>query len=211
MTFDEAFERLIGHEGGYVNHPAGWLEYVNESTHESRSRIRVGDAEGASGCAAKPYARSGIDIRSAEELASVRLYRPGLCSPGLCQEPLQRALHTRSGRIASFCSCSSEEARRCLCGVRRADFRQRRLGLVPKALQAGSLRNAQGRSRRGVWFKVRSLRWEVPSRNLRFSSSWRQERISERNALKQVLERACQGIGQVHSSVRQLPQAGASR
>lgn len=22
MTFDEAFERLIGHEGGYVNHPA---------------------------------------------------------------------------------------------------------------------------------------------------------------------------------------------
>lgn len=69
MTFDEAFERLIGHEGGYVNHPAdpggetnfgiSARSYPGEDirgmTLERAKFLYRRDFWGPSGCDAMPY------------------------------------------------------------------------------------------------------------------------------------------------------------
>lgn len=70
MTFDEAFERLIGHEGGYVNHPAdpgGETKYgitrrsypgedIAGMTLERAKEIYRRDFWGPAGCDALPEA-----------------------------------------------------------------------------------------------------------------------------------------------------------
>lgn len=70
MTFDEAFERLIGHEGGYVNHPAdpgGETKFgisrrsypgedIKGMTLERAKTIYARDFWGPSGCDAVPDA-----------------------------------------------------------------------------------------------------------------------------------------------------------
>lgn len=68
MTFDEAFERLIGHEGGYVNHPSdpgGETKYgiskrsypgedIKGMTLERAKEIYRRDYWGPAGCDAVP-------------------------------------------------------------------------------------------------------------------------------------------------------------
>jgi lysozyme family protein len=68
MTFDEAFERLIGHEGGYVNHPSdpgGETKYgiskrsypgedIRGMTLERAKVIYLRDYWGPAGCDAVP-------------------------------------------------------------------------------------------------------------------------------------------------------------
>ncbi len=68
MTFDEAFQRLIGHEGGYVNHPAdagGETKYgisrrsypgedIKNMTLARAKQIYLRDFWGPAGCDAVP-------------------------------------------------------------------------------------------------------------------------------------------------------------
>jgi len=70
MNFDEAFERLIGHEGGYVNHPddpggetkfgvsrrAYPLENIKGMTLERAKVLYLRDYWGPAGCDAVPDA-----------------------------------------------------------------------------------------------------------------------------------------------------------
>ena len=68
MTFDEAFTRLLGHEGGYVNHPSdpggetNWgvskrsypMVNIKELTRDHARMIYLTDYWGPAGCDAVP-------------------------------------------------------------------------------------------------------------------------------------------------------------
>lgn len=70
MTFDEAFTRLLGHEGGYVNHPTdpggetNWgvskrsypMVNIRELTRDHARMIYLTDYWGPAGCDAVPDA-----------------------------------------------------------------------------------------------------------------------------------------------------------
>lgn len=211
MTFDEAFERLIGHEGGYVNHPASRLQYVDEPRPQSHLRISASNACGIGGRSADTHAAGRSDLRPANKLARVRVPRAGLHETRVCQGPVQRALHPRPKGPAFGGSRAGEKAGWCVRRVRRSHRPQGRMGLVPASLSASSLRDAKGCCGGSVWRQVRALPRLFSPSGLRLSSPRRQGWITQRDVPEQVTQRACLGVVKVHSPVRQLPPAGAQQ
>jgi hypothetical protein len=209
MTFDEAFERLIGHEGGYVNHAMDGLQFANESSHKSRSRIRVRNAGCVGSGGASTGADGGINLCSTIKLSCVCMSRRRLHAARVCEGTVQRALHQRAQGPFSGCPCSGEEARGRLRRVRQTDGDEGWVGVVPAALSPSSLRGFErccgGRVRR----EVRSLRQIVSSIGVRLPSSRRQDQIAQRDVPEQLTECARQGAIEVHPAMRELPSDGA--
>lgn len=211
MTFDEAFQRLIGHEGGYVNNLRTEIQYVNEYAAASRSRIGSKDASGAEVGGSCPHSRGRIGICSAGELARVRLSIAKVRASSLRQGLVQRALHPGPQGPADGGAGTRKETRGHLRRVWRANRRKGRLGFVPASLQAGPLRDAEGCGRISFWLQVRSLRWGIPPSSVRFPSSRGQAGLSQRDVSQQVAQCFGSRTGQVHLVVCKLPPTGAPR
>lgn len=211
MTFDEAFERLIGHEGGYVNHPASHLQYVDGHETQSHSRIRVGDACGAGVGNANAHAASGSGLCSADKFAQIRMSCAWLRKAGLCQGVVQRALHPRQKGPPVGCARAGKKAGWRVRQVWRSNWPKGWMGFVPPPLSAGSLRDVEGCCDSGVWREMRTLPRILSSGGLRLPSPWRQSWIAKRDVLEQVTQCARCGVVKVHSPVRQLPPTGAQQ
>lgn len=211
MNFEQAFSELLKHEGGYSNDPRGALQYVNEYKSQNRLRIGILDAyvSGVGGSCPNPRCR--IHLRSAGQLARVRLSGAGVCAPSLRQGMVQCALHPRPQGVANGVPGAREEARRCLCRVWRSDGCEGRLGPMPASLQTGPLRDVERRGCRRLWFQVRTLRRVVSPGGVRLPSSRRQVGLPQRDVPQQVDQRLGSRVSQVHLAVCQLPPAGASR
>lgn len=211
LTFDEAFDRLIGHESGYVNNPAVGLQYVNEQSFKDHSRIRGGDAVGAGVGCTRPLPCGRIHLHPANELTRVRLSGARVRAASLCQRPMQRPLHPPPERLVDGGPGSRPQAWRCVRRVRRADRRKGRMGPVSAPLQASQIRDAERRCRCRFRVQVRPLQRIVSSGSFRLSSSRGQAWLAERDVPQQLAQHIVQRAGQVHSSLRQLPQTGAPR
>ncbi len=211
MTFDEAFERLIGHEGGYVNHAMDGLQFANDSSHKSRSRIRVRNAGCVGSGGASTGADGGINLCSTIKLSCVCMSRRRLHAARVCEGTVQRALHPRPKGPAFGGSRAGEKAGWRVRRVRRSHRPQGRMGPVPASLSASSLRDAKGCCGGSVWRQVRALPRLFSPSGLRLSSPRRQGWITQRDVPEQVTQRACLGVVKVHSPVRQLPPAGAQQ
>lgn len=211
MTFDEAFQRLIDHEGGHVNNLRVKLQYVNEYATASRSRIGSKDAGGAGIGDSCPHSRGRINLCSAGKLARVRLSISRVRAPSLRQGLVQCALHPDPQRPADGDAGARKEARGHLRGMWRASWRKGWLGFVPTSLQAGPLRDAERCGRIRFWLQVRSLRRGISPGSVRFSSSRGQAGLSQRNVPQQVAQCFGSRTGQVHLAVCELPPTGAPR
>lgn len=204
MNSDQAFERLLGHEGMDV-------KLVNESSYASRSRIFRGNVDGIGVRCTGAISAGRRGFHRAYERAELWMLRRRLRSSGLRERPVQRALHPRQARAVSGYATAGAQERGRLCGVWRADRSQRRLGDVPAALPTSALRGAEGCGNRCIRLQVRSLRWSFPSSGVRLSSPRRQAWFAERDVCQQIGQYACEGVVEMHPSVRQLPSPGASR
>lgn len=209
MEFDKAFERVIGHEGGYVNDPRAALEYVNGSFQKSRSRIQGCHARGIGGGGAGPHTSGGCNIRSADEFAQLRLHGDRVHTPGLRKGDVQRTLHSSSQGSAYGRACASQKTRGRVRGVRKRDGGKGWLGALSTSLPTGPIRDAEGCSHYGIGWQVRQLRRDFPQSGFRFSSSRRQDQFAERDVHKQVSQRACQRASEMRTAVRQLSPFGA--
>lgn len=206
LTFDIAFDRLIGHEGGYVE-----VQYVDE--HETQNHSRIGARNGGGlGCrSARPYAIRSDHLHRTDQLARVWLSSTRLCKTGIRKGALQRTLHKGSQRIVAGSPCASKEEGRRLRRMRQENGGKGWMGLVPAALSTGALRDTEGCCGCSIRSTVRALRRFVSSLSFRFSSQERQGWLAKRDVLEQIHQRACSGIGEVHSAVCQLSQIGAPR
>ena len=209
MNFDAAFLKLLGHEGGYVNHPA--VEYVNDTQIKSHSRIPASHAPclGVGGCNA--VAEGVIDLCGTRQLTSVRLHRSGLPAAGVCGAVVQRALHPASQRRGHVSARKGQEARWSVLDLRKGEREQGRLGHVSDALSASQIRGAEGRGCEGVRRQVHVLRRGVPPCRLRLSSLRRQRRLSELHVSEHIAQDVGRRAFKVQVAVRELSPAGALR
>lgn len=212
MDFNEAFEKLLGHEGGYADdRRENWIKYVNEYKERSRSRI----ASDLIGCvAARSTCSHSIgfrDLRQAQVLKKLQMQSGVLRAPSLRQGFMQRALHPRAQGAIFDGATKGAQARRFVRGVRGNHWDKRRMGALSAPLQPGSIRNTERCSSQGLWLQVRALCRPVPPRSFRLSPQGRQARISERYVRSKVDRNNFTRAVEVHFALRQLPQNGAPR
>lgn len=212
MNFDAAFDKLIGHEGGYVNDPKSeGVKYANEQKSKSHSRIRGGHIRGAGGSGSCLREKGFFNIRSTNQLTKVRLQGVGLRSPCVCKRLVQRPLHQGQEGASIGRAGSRQKARGRVRRMWKADRCERWMGVVSAALQTGSIRGLEGCGYFCTWGQVRPL-WRVISQSsVRFSPPWRQGRLSKRDAPKPINANAGKGVGKVQPTVRELSQIGAPR
>lgn len=208
MTFDEAFKALIGHEGGYVDHPAR-VEYVDDSKIKTGSRKPRENAVGTERRCAGAITARGLALHGPDQFAVLRMPRARLRSSGLRRQAVQCPLHPAEKRRGHVCSCAGQQTRRALLRVLQAEWKQGRLGDVPNALSSGALRGAEGCGRAGVRRQVHGMRRAVPPGRFRLSPLWGQARIAEPHVYQYVSNSACERACEVQIALRELPQIGA--
>lgn len=202
MDFDQAFERLIAHEG---------LKYVNDSEEKIHLRIRSNPDCCPGVGAFSPHAVDCITVHATVQLACVWLQRRWVHAPRLCDGLVQRALHPTTQGASSGRSGAGEEKGGRLLRVRHTVRIKGWMGSVPEALQARSLRNTEGRGYSGIRLKVRRLRRRVSSSGIRLSPSRGQAWVAKRHVPQHILKRAGTRTIEMHAALRQLPQTGAQR
>jgi len=209
--FDQCFDKLISHEGGYVKDSSIAVKYMNESKCKSHSRILRNFNFVAGVGNLFSSAIGGFNLHPSEKLSRIWMFCGGLRAPSLRQKPLQRSLHSNEKRTTAGRSSSSKEAGRRLHGVREVDGYKGWMGHVSASLSSSSVRVNKGCGDTSVWLQMRTLQWKLPSFSFRFSSPWRQAWVSEQYAYKLLAKNIGEGAFQVHIAVRKLPSAGALR
>lgn len=209
MNFDQAFDALISHEGGYV-----WNErvkYVNDQTKSSHSRKLRSDVFSPSVCIRNAGTRCIINIFSAVQLAQLCVLNLWMRAPSLRSWTVQCALHQGPKNPSNGCSGEGEKARGLLLGMRQTNWRKGWLGAMPAPLQTSPLRDIKRRCNLRFWIEVRALWRSVSSRSIRLSSLRGKTFLSKRNVRQQVTKYVgCRAI-KVHFVVRQLSPNGAQK
>ena len=210
-AFAQMIERVLSHEGGYVNDPRIALKYMNESKIQSHSRIARSNVIRAGVGYIFSCAIRCCNLYSSKKFSGIWLFRCWMRATCLCQRALQCALHKDEKRQPYGCSGSSEKTGRHLHGVRQIDWSKGWLGSMPTSLPASAVRDDKGCCNKGLWVYMRTLSQQLSSLSFRLSSPWRQGRLSERNANKQFAQCVGQRAFEMHIAMRQLPPAGALR
>lgn len=206
MTFDEAFRRVIGHEGGLEFVDGTKNANVAQTANKSgshRKRHRKGASQGGD--------RSIVNLRSASQFSGLRVLRSAVLQAGIRGRLLQCPLPASKEGRRHGCACAGQQARWDMRSLRRRFWRKGWLGNVPGPLQSRAICRRQGcRGKRHGWQVPEVLR-RVPARRIRLSPHWHQDREPKRDAGEQIGSGDCLGAGEVHVALRQLPPHGARR
>lgn len=211
LNFDKAFDRLIGHEGGYLSFQHKQLQYVNEPKKKHHSRIGEIFVSSLRGGNLGSYAVCLLSFFSAIKLTKVWVQGARLCSPSLRKGDVQCALHPSAQRVSVGRPGAGKEARGHLCGVREDNRSERRVGAVSEALPKGAIRNTKRRSGFSIWRGLCKLWARVSKGCFRLSPQGGQAWVSKRYVHERPANWAGQGVGQVCFVVCQLSQTGAQQ
>jgi hypothetical protein len=211
MDFDTAFDRLIGHEGGYVDDPTVVLQYVDASQKKSHSRNGAPALRGDVGSVSCAAPESRGHLYSTGEHEGLRMFGGRVQQARVLKGLLQRALHSGSEGASPRRSRSGKEARRSVLCVRWRNGRQGWVGDVPATLPTSEVHRPEGRRRNRVRGMLHGLWWHVSPGGFRLSPLRRQGGFAECNVC-QPINRGCrQRVNEVQAALRELPSTGASQ
>lgn len=209
--FDQCFDKLISHEGGYVNDPSSVIEYVDEQKIKSHTRTGTRNFCGIDSGNARTHAVGGFNLCAAVKRSWSRMFGSWVRPTSLFKRALQCSLHPPAKGPANGCTGASQKTRGLLRSMWNTNWHQRRMGALPAPLPAITLRDAEGCGGYGFGSKVRTLRRVLSSVCFRLPSPRGQDRLTERNVQQQLIKHSGQGVSQVYFAVCQLPQTGAPR